>query len=50
MRLLLDKYQLITDHGAYTLPTPPQFVREIWREGNLVEYYRKYGHFPGEAR
>jgi methanogen homoaconitase small subunit len=50
VRLLLDKYQLITDHGAYTLPTPPQFVREIWREGNLVEYYRKYGHFPGEAR
>jgi methanogen homoaconitase small subunit len=50
VRLLLDKYQLITDHGTYTLPTPPEFVREIWREGNLVEYYRKYGHFPGEAR
>jgi methanogen homoaconitase small subunit len=50
VRLLLDKYQLVTDHGTYTLPAPPQFVREIWREGNLVEYYRKYGRFPGEAR
>lgn len=40
--------QLVTAHGAYPLPTPPDFLQEIWREGNIVAYYRKYGRFPGE--
>jgi methanogen homoaconitase small subunit len=40
--------QLITAHGAYDLKPPPEFVREIWREGSIVQYYRKYGRFPGE--
>ncbi len=40
---------LHTAHGVYALVPPPEFVREIWREGSIVEYYRKYGRFPGES-
>lgn len=41
--------RLLTIHGAYTLKPLPAFVRAIRREGSIVAYYRKYGHFPGEA-
>ncbi len=44
-----DTYEIATAHGTYPLPAPPEFVQEIWREGNLVEYYRKYRRFPGQA-
>ncbi|MDI7276708.1 MAG: homoaconitate hydratase [Anaerolineae bacterium] len=40
--------RLLTSHGAYALVPPPDFVREIWREGSLVAYYRKHRRFPGE--
>ncbi len=43
-----DRGELLTAHGVYTLKPPPDFVREIWREGSIVAYYRKYGRFPGE--
>ncbi len=33
---------------AFTLRRPPRFVRDIWQEGTIVEYYRKHGRFPGE--
>jgi len=46
--LVLEKYRLVASRGTYDLPAPPDFVREIWREGNLVEYYRKYKRFPGQ--
>ena len=41
--------RLLTAHGAYAFEPPPEFVRQIWREGSIVAYYRKYGRFPGEA-
>ncbi len=44
----MARAQLETGHGLYALVPPPDFVREIWREGSIVEYYRKYGRFPGE--
>lgn len=44
-----DAYEIVTAHGSYPLPEPPEFVREIWREGNLVAYYRKYRRFPGQV-
>ena len=47
--LRLDTYELVTAHGIYALPAPPPFVREIWREGNLVQYYRRHGRFPGQT-
>ncbi len=46
----LAEGRLATAHGTYTMAPPPEFVREIWREGSIVEYYRKYGRFPGEGR
>lgn len=45
----IDAARLVTAHGTYALVPPPDFVREIWREGSLVGYYRKYGRFPGEG-
>lgn len=49
VELRLDTYELVTAHGIYALPAPPPFVREIWREGNLVQYYRRHGRFPGQT-
>jgi methanogen homoaconitase small subunit len=40
--------QLLTAGGRRDLPQPPEFVRQIQREGGIVAYYRRYGHFPGE--
>ena len=40
--------RLETGHGLYPLVPPPDFVQQIWREGSIVAYYRKYGRFPGE--
>ncbi len=44
----MEAGRLETSHGVYQLTPPPAFVRQIWREGSIVEYYRKYGRFPGE--
>lgn len=41
--------QLITAHGAISLPCPPGFVQQIQAEGGVVAFYRKYGRFPGEG-
>lgn len=35
---------------AFQLRPPPAFLREALREGSILEYYRKYQRFPGEAR
>jgi methanogen homoaconitase small subunit len=40
--------RLYTAHGYHDLPQPPQFVQQIQREGGIVAYYQRYGHFPGE--
>ena len=47
VRLDLASSQLITAHGTYELPSPSGFVRQIQREGGIISYYRRYGHFPG---
>ena len=49
VELRLDEYKITSAHGAYDLPEPPEFAREIWRKGNLIQYYRKHGHFPGQG-
>jgi methanogen homoaconitase small subunit len=43
-----ERSQLITAHGTYDLPHPPEFVQQIQREGGIVAYYQRFGHFPGE--
>ena len=49
VELHMDDYKITSAHGTYALPEPPEFVREIWREGNLIQYYRKHGRFPGQG-
>jgi methanogen homoaconitase small subunit len=44
----VERGRLQTAHGSYTLQPPPGFVRQIWQEGSLVNYFRKYGRFPGQ--
>jgi methanogen homoaconitase small subunit len=44
-----DEPALITPHGRYTLPRPPEFVQQIQSQGGIIAYYQHYGRFPGEA-
>lgn len=47
----LEFEQGILRRGAETfqLLPPPNFLLEAMKEGSILEYYRKYGRFPGEA-
>jgi methanogen homoaconitase small subunit len=44
----VESARLLTAHGTYALKPPPAFVRTIWREGSIVEYFRRYRRFPSE--
>ncbi|WP_027891237.1 homoaconitate hydratase [Calidithermus chliarophilus] len=35
---------------TFRLTPPPGFLLEALKEGSILEYYRKYGRFPGEGR
>jgi len=44
-----DKFQVVVSDGTvHRLTPPPPFVREIWRVGSVVEFYRRYGKLPGQ--
>ena len=47
----LEFEQGILRRGAETfrLSPPPDFLLEALKEGSILEYYRKYGRFPGEG-
>ncbi|MCS7069131.1 MAG: homoaconitate hydratase [Meiothermus sp.] len=47
----LDFEQGVLRRGAETfrLRPPPDFLLEALKEGSILEYYRKYGRFPGES-
>ncbi|MEA3346258.1 MAG: homoaconitate hydratase [Chloroflexota bacterium] len=30
----------------FQLPPPPEFVRQTWATGGIVNYFRQHGHFP----
>jgi len=46
----IENAQIVTASGkAYALTPPPAFVREIWRAGSTIEYYRRYGKLPGQV-
>lgn len=50
VELNLEQGLLIADDGRHIeLPAPPAFMRQVWAEGGIVPYYRKYGRFPGAA-
>jgi methanogen homoaconitase small subunit len=46
----LEASALLTAEGSIRLPAPPAWVRRIWEEGGIVEYYRRYGRLPVEGR
>ena len=37
---------VVADSRAIALPQPPMWLRRIWDEGGIVEYYRKHGRLP----
>lgn len=49
VELELESGVLQTAQRAVQLPRPPSWMREVWRAGGIVPYYREHGRFPGEA-
>ena len=45
-RLDLAAPAILTEGDAFPLPSPPRWMREVWTEGGMVEYYRRYGRLP----
>ncbi|RIH89174.1 Homoaconitase small subunit [Meiothermus luteus] len=47
----LDLGRGLLRHGerTYQLTPPPDFLLEALKEGSILDYYRKYGRFPGEG-
>lgn len=37
------------DGSTFQLTPPPAFLQEALKEGSILNYYRKYGRFPGES-
>lgn len=44
----LDACLLSVGEVGVELPPPPPFVRDVWRSGGLVAFWREHGRFPGE--
>lgn len=44
----LDRSVILTDDDTITLPAPPAWVRQVWAEGGIVEFYQRYGRLPLE--
>jgi methanogen homoaconitase small subunit len=43
----LDAAAVTPDGGeAIALPVPPAWVRSVWAEGGIVEYYKRHGRLP----
>lgn len=40
---------LLRGTESFQLRPPPAFLLEALEEGSILEYYRKYGRFPGEG-
>ncbi len=45
----LENATLLTESTTIQLPEPPAFVRGIWAEGGVVEYYRRHHRLPLET-
>jgi methanogen homoaconitase small subunit len=45
----LEQSALVTADGVIPLPKPPEWVRRVWTEGGIVEFYRRYGRLPLES-
>jgi methanogen homoaconitase small subunit len=49
VELNLQDASLLASGSTISLPQPSAFVREIWDEGGIVEYYRRHGRLPLET-
>jgi len=50
-RLDLEGAALVVGGERIPLPRPPAWLREIWAEGGIAEYYRRHRRLPlGEIR
>ncbi|WP_051363597.1 homoaconitate hydratase [Deinococcus murrayi] len=47
VHLDLEAARIHTAGGERPLPPPPAWMREVWRAGGIVPYYRAHGRFPG---
>jgi len=48
VELDIDKPAVSAGQWSIALPAPPAWLREIWSEGGIVEYYRRNGRLPQE--
>ncbi len=39
---------LVSGDDTIPLPAPPSWIRDVWTEGGMVEYYQRYGRLPLE--
>jgi methanogen homoaconitase small subunit len=49
VELNLEEASVRTEDATILLPPPPAFVRSIWEEGGIVEYYRRHHRLPLET-
>jgi methanogen homoaconitase small subunit len=45
----LEAAVICADGRTLALPQPPDWLREVWAEGGLIEYYLHHGRLPIEA-
>jgi len=45
----LENAQLVTEKGAFPLPSLPDFAAEIIKAGGITVYVKENGRFPGET-
>ena len=48
VELDIDTPAVFVGQRSIALPAPPAWLREIWSEGGIVEYYRRNGRLPQE--
>jgi len=42
----MDAPALLSGGRVFPLPAPPPWLRVVWQEGGIAEYYRKYRRLP----
>ncbi len=44
----LTRPAIVAGDKTIALPAPPAWVRQVWAEGGIIEYYRRHGRLPVE--
>ena len=48
LALDLTRPAIVTSDKIIPLPAPPAWVRQVWAEGGILEYYRRHRRLPLE--